>query len=57
VFRLQRALTAALGRSIAIDGLFGGNTTAAVEEYQSGRGLEADGIVGPNTWAALQSGK
>lgn len=57
VFRLQRALTSALGRSIGIDGYFGANTKAAVEEYQSGRDLGADGIVGPNTWAALQSGK
>lgn len=57
VQRLQRALTAALGTALGIDGLFGSKTTAAVKQYQSSRGLTADGIVGPNTWGALQSGK
>ncbi|WP_255953907.1 peptidoglycan-binding protein [Streptomyces odontomachi] len=57
VQRLQRALTAALGTTVAIDGLFGPNTTAAVEQYQSAHGLTADGIVGANTWGALQAGK
>ncbi|MEV6103515.1 glycoside hydrolase domain-containing protein [Streptomyces sp. NPDC051940] len=57
VTRLQRALTAALGRTIAIDGDFGPGTEQGVRDYQSSRGLGVDGIVGPATWAALQSGK
>ncbi|WP_381803840.1 glycoside hydrolase domain-containing protein [Streptomyces niveus] len=57
VTRLQRALTAALGRTVGIDGAFGSGTAQAVRDYQSSRGLGADGIVGPATWSALQSGK
>jgi N-acetyl-anhydromuramyl-L-alanine amidase AmpD len=57
VSRLQRALTAALGRTVGIDGAFGPNTATAVRDYQSSRGLGVDGIVGPATWTALQAGK
>ncbi|MCX5415820.1 glycoside hydrolase domain-containing protein [Streptomyces sp. NBC_00059] len=57
VTRLQRALTAALGRAVSIDGVFGSGTTQAARGYQSSRGLGADGIVGPATWGALQAGK
>ncbi|WP_432119804.1 glycoside hydrolase domain-containing protein [Streptomyces sp. bgisy032] len=57
VSRLQRALTAALGRTVAVDGVFGSGTTQAVRDYQSARGLANDGIVGSGTWSALQSGR
>ncbi|MEV7997146.1 peptidoglycan-binding protein, partial [Streptomyces sp. NPDC086077] len=57
VSRLQRALTAALGRTVGIDGIFGSGTAKAVRDYQSSRGLGVDGIVGPGTWGALQSGR
>ncbi|MFD5032890.1 N-acetylmuramoyl-L-alanine amidase [Streptomyces sp. NPDC058405] len=57
VERLQRALTAALGRTVSIDGQFGSGTAQAVRDYQSGRGLGADGIVGSATWSALQAGR
>ncbi|MER7942046.1 amidase [Streptomyces sp. NBC_01696] len=56
VKRLQRALTAALGRTVTVDGAFGANTDKAVRDYQSARGLSADGSVGPDTWKALQAG-
>ncbi|MFE7125510.1 peptidoglycan-binding protein [Streptomyces sp. NPDC057617] len=57
VQRLQRALTAALGRTVSIDGQFGSGTAQAVRDYQSSRGLTADGIVGAGTWTALQAGR
>ncbi|GAB3755844.1 glycoside hydrolase domain-containing protein [Microlunatus parietis] len=56
VSRLQRALTAALGRTVGIDGSFGPITEQAVEDYQTARKLGVDGIVGAETWKALQSG-
>ena len=41
-------------QAYAADGIFGGGTEAAVEEFQEDTGrLEIDGIVGPNTWGAL----
>ncbi|MGC0208695.1 glycoside hydrolase domain-containing protein [Streptomyces levis] len=57
VTRLQRALTAALARTVSIDGVFGPGTTQAVRDYQSTRGLVNDGVVGSATWGALQSGR
>ncbi|OLF05736.1 hypothetical protein BLA60_35075 [Actinophytocola xinjiangensis] len=57
VRRLQRALTAALGTTLAIDGAFGPNTETAVRGYQQSRTLEVDGIVGPASWGALQAGR
>ncbi|EST37341.1 hypothetical protein N566_13560 [Streptomycetaceae bacterium MP113-05] len=57
VERLQRSLTAALGRTVSTDGAFGPNTDDAVRDYQSSRGLGVDGIVGNGTWGALQAGR
>ncbi|MFW6692306.1 peptidoglycan-binding protein [Streptomyces sp. MAR4 CNX-425] len=57
VKRLQRALTAALGRTVDVDGQFGPATESAVVSYQSSRDLAADGIAGPATWGALQAGR
>lgn len=57
VKRLQRALIAARGQSLTIDGDFGPATTSAVKAYQTAQGLTSDGIVGNATWSALQAGK
>ncbi|SDI97333.1 Peptidoglycan-binding (PGRP) domain of peptidoglycan hydrolases-containing protein [Actinokineospora alba] len=57
VRRLQRALTAALGRSIGVDGQYGARTEQAVRDYQTTRGLPVDGNAGLQTWTALQGGQ
>ena len=40
-------------RPIAIDGVYGPATTAAVRDFQNRFGLAVDGIVGPLTWQKL----
>jgi peptidoglycan hydrolase-like protein with peptidoglycan-binding domain len=46
----------AKGINIAVDGIFGSATRAAVVQFQKQSGLAADGIVGPQTWQALRRG-
>lgn len=41
------------GATLAVDGFFGAQTTAAVRAFQQRQGLTVDGIVGPFTWEAL----
>ena len=55
VSTLQAKLNGA-GAGLAVDGLFGPKTEAAVKGFQASRGLEADGIVGPKTREAIASG-
>ncbi len=51
-----RNLSGEPGRGLAVDGVFGPRTTAAVRGFQQAIGLTTDGIVGPLTWRALVSG-
>ena len=40
---------------MSVDGDFGENTEAAVEDFQEKNDLSVDGVVGPKTWAKLNS--
>jgi len=51
-----RDLSGEPGRALAVDGVFGRQTMAAVLGFQRALGITADGIVGPATWRALVSG-
>lgn len=53
VTTLQQALNKAGGYGLAIDGIFGAKTEAAVRDFQKKKGLSVDGICGPKTWSAL----
>ena len=51
--RTLQHLLRAHGKNVAVDGIFGPATAAAVRAFQAGRGLAVDGVVGPHTWSAL----
>jgi peptidoglycan hydrolase-like protein with peptidoglycan-binding domain len=53
VTKLQQLLNAK-GINIAVDGVFGNATRAAVVQFQQQNGLVVDGIVGTQTWQALR---
>ena len=55
VQELQTALNSQ-GANLAVDGVFGKRTHAAVTSYQSSQGLQVDGVVGPKTRGALNGG-
>ena len=42
---------------LAVDGIFGPKTQAAVQNFQKSSGLTVDGIVGPKTQAALDAAR
>jgi peptidoglycan hydrolase-like protein with peptidoglycan-binding domain len=51
--RTLQHLLRAHGQNVAVDGIFGPRTEAAVRAIQTARGLTVDGIVGNQTWPAL----
>jgi peptidoglycan hydrolase-like protein with peptidoglycan-binding domain len=51
--RPLQQLLRARNHQVAVDGIFGPNTEAAVKAFQQSKGLAADGIVGPLTWPKL----
>jgi hypothetical protein len=57
VRRVQRALTAALGKPVRIDGALSKKTAKAVSRYQRKAGLPATGIVTAEMWARLLAGR
>ncbi len=57
VRRVQRGLTAALDRKVAVTGVFGASTTTAVMRYQRRLGLPRTGVMDPATWAGLTAGR
>jgi peptidoglycan hydrolase-like protein with peptidoglycan-binding domain len=51
--RTLQHLLRAREHDVAVDGLFGPKTEAAVRAFQDQKHLVVDGIVGPRTWSAL----
>ena len=50
---LQTMLNSIDNAGLAVDGIFGSGTQAAVKKFQKANRLSVDGIVGAKTWAAL----
>jgi peptidoglycan hydrolase-like protein with peptidoglycan-binding domain len=50
---LQDALNRVMGSRLAVDGVIGPRTRAAIRAFQARKGLVVDGVVGPRTEAAL----
>jgi peptidoglycan hydrolase-like protein with peptidoglycan-binding domain len=57
VRRLQRALTAALGKRVKVDGAVSRSTERAVRAYQRKAGLPATGVVTDEVWDRLKTGR
>ena len=51
--RTLQFLLWARGHNLAVDGIFGSVTEAAVKAFQPSKGLAADGVVAPQAWSAL----
>ena len=51
--RTLQFLLRAHGHNLAVDGIFGAATEAAVKAFQTSKSMTADGIVAPQTWSAL----
>jgi outer membrane protein OmpA-like peptidoglycan-associated protein len=52
---VQASLNQLLGTRLAVDGVAGPQTRAAVRSFQQTKGLQADGIAGPVTDAAIKA--
>jgi len=50
---LQRRLNAVNDAKLAVDGVFGPQTEAAVKAFQRKEKIAVDGVVGPQTWSKL----
>jgi peptidoglycan hydrolase-like protein with peptidoglycan-binding domain len=48
--RTLQHLLRAHGENVAVDGIFGPRTEAAVRAVQTSAGIPVDGVVGPQTW-------
>ncbi len=57
VRRLQRALAAALGKRVTVDGAFSQATERAVKRYQRKAHLPDTGVVTDDVWDRLDSGR
>src|SRR5680860_295176 len=57
VTRVQRALNAAGGPSLTVNGVYGARTRSAAAAYQRSVRIKASGIVARLTWRALRSGR
>ncbi len=57
VRRVQRALTAALGKRVTVDGAFSKKTAKAVAKFQRQAGLPATGVVSDDVWDRLLAGR
>jgi peptidoglycan hydrolase-like protein with peptidoglycan-binding domain len=51
--RTLQHLLRAHNQGVAVDGIFGARSEAAIRAFQASRGLAVDGVVGPQTWRAL----
>lgn len=51
--RSLQQLLRARNHPVAVDGIFGPKTEAAVKQFQQSKGLSADGKVGKQTWPKL----
>lgn len=57
VRRVQRALNAAVGARLDVDGVFARSTLVAVRDYQRAVGLGRTGVVDDRVWEQLQEGR
>jgi peptidoglycan hydrolase-like protein with peptidoglycan-binding domain len=56
VLRLQRSLTAALGKPVKVEGVYTQKTAKAVLKVQRKHGLPQTGVTDAETWATLTTG-